>query len=119
MEGMNWVLHYYFQGVSLIVFALHRSAFAKDSLWPIDSIMAMVLPISLCPFRSRLQGNSELRYPVHPWSTLQAVRAVDGSVPGGEVSYAGFALRVNEPFILTISFDHFLVKSICLSHIKI
>ena len=73
MDGINWVLHYYFQGVSgpyasggsvLRVMLTYTSP---------DPIVGMVLPVLLRPVRRRLQGHSKLRHCVHYGPTFQTV----------------------------------------------
>ena len=49
-EGLAWVLHYYYQGVGRNLILWNLTNFRVSSA----SIMAMVLPLSLCSFCLRL-----------------------------------------------------------------
>lgn len=80
IEGLAWVLHYYYQGVRLFYSWSHGALTVL-----LDTVLAMVLPIPFRTLRVRLRRRDKHGHQVHTWSALQAVRTTYGRVPTCEV----------------------------------
>lgn len=52
MEGLAWVLQYYYQGVRSCV-SMHSRTLTTPRP---DAVVDMVLSVPFCPFRRRLRG---------------------------------------------------------------
>ena len=70
VEGLAWVLHYYYQGVSRVT----NPSIVRWSYKIPDTFVAMVLPLPFRSFRRRFHRRRANGYKVRSWPAIQTVR---------------------------------------------